>query len=568
LLIFDCRDSNLTAFDRINPFSVEHPFMRRDGILLGGTLALLFSANGVLVLFFGLIGVAGNSLVTGGFLVASELIILLLSFRRSLVLSPVDYLFGAFLVCIAMSSALNGRSAGARDWALLAVSLFAYPACRLFPLAKFRTGFVWVSAAIVMVGAIVTAMALISQWDDVRNKPFVLGHDGAAVYFLGTLGFLVCALSTAKLTLRRSLVISVLLFLPAAIFAAAMVRFTFIAIMGGLCLAGIFSPVGRRRYIALIAVAITTGVFAGMFARMDASRVLINYAIQGIAAGRTDASRSASPPPAGMVVELTVFHKYQPGGFDYNVAMPELEKYADIIGQGLRSPFVVYEDDRPLGPAHSRSADIHNLGHGRFSHWTAVGFIISSSDGTNPATNGRKYWVVLPDDHGPLLAPATAANAGPTNAKAAEAAEVMALGCRFTDEFNSIEVRKTLWRDAMRLVPSAGPFGFGLAKFMDLSCIKDMEVHNSVLQATVEFGWFAGLFLVLLIGAAGYRLLAISRIDADARFVLCALAQAAITSLAHGSIAGDLLLFAVIGLAAAACETDTTRSRNHLLLAH
>jgi hypothetical protein len=152
-----------------------------------------------------------------------------------------------------------------------------------------------------LVGAIVTAIALISQWYDVLNKPFVLGHDGAAIHFLGTLGFLVFALSTTRLTLRRSLLISVLLFLPAAIFAAAMVRFTFIAIMGGLCVAGILGAAGQRRYIAMIAAALLTGVFAGMLARMDASKVLIDYAIQGIAVGRTDVIKPSSPPPAGMV---------------------------------------------------------------------------------------------------------------------------------------------------------------------------------------------------------------------------------------------------------------------------
>jgi hypothetical protein len=395
-----------------------------------------------------------------------------------------------------------------------------------------------------------------------------LGHDGAAIHFLGTLGFLVFALSTTRLTLRRSLLISVLLFLPAAIFAAAMVRFTFIAIMGGLCVAGILGAAGQRRYIAMIAAALLTGVFAGMLARMDASKVLIDYAIQGIAVGRTDVIKPSSTPPAGMVAELRVFHKFQVGGFDYNVEMPALEKYADYTFHGLRSPFVIYEDDRPLGPAHSRSADIHELGHGRFSHWTGIGFIISSSDGTNPATNGRNYWVVLPEGHGPLPEPTAGTEPGPTNAKSAPPAVTIPLGCGFTDEFNSIAVRKTLWRDAMRLIPSAGPFGFGLARFMDLSCIKETEVHNSILQATVEFGWFGGLFLFLLIGAAGYRLLSISRIDADARFVLCSLAQVVITSMAHGRIGGDLLLFALIGLAAATCEMDTMRGRNNVALAN
>jgi hypothetical protein len=125
--------------------------MRGNGVLLGGTLALLFSANAVLVLFYGLIGVSGNSLVTGGFLV----------------LVPADYLFGAFLICVAMSFAVNGRTADVKEWGLVAVSLFAYPVCRLVPVRKFRTGFVWVSAAVVLAGAIVTAIALISQWYDV-----------------------------------------------------------------------------------------------------------------------------------------------------------------------------------------------------------------------------------------------------------------------------------------------------------------------------------------------------------------------------------------------------------------
>ena len=61
-----------------------------------------------------------------------------------------------------------------------------------------------------------------------------------------------------------------------------------------------------------------------------------------------------------------------------------------------RSPVMIYEEGRPLGPAHSNFADISKLGHGRFAHWTDQGLIFSTSDGTDPNRNGRRYWAVVP----------------------------------------------------------------------------------------------------------------------------------------------------------------------------
>ena len=60
------------------------------------------------------------------------------------------------------------------------------------------------------------------------------------------------------------------------------------------------------------------------------------------------------------------------------------------------SPVMIYEDGKPLGPAHSNFADISKLGHGRFSYWTGQGFIFSTSDGSDPNSNGRRYWAVVP----------------------------------------------------------------------------------------------------------------------------------------------------------------------------
>ena len=62
-----------------------------------------------------------------------------------------------------------------------------------------------------------------------------------------------------------------------------------------------------------------------------------------------------------------------------------------------RSPFVIYEDHRPLGPAHSTFADISKIGRGHFAHWTVPGLVFSTSDGSDPNNNGRHYWAVIKD---------------------------------------------------------------------------------------------------------------------------------------------------------------------------
>lgn len=102
--------------------------------------------------------------------------------------------------------------------------------------------------------------------------------------------------------------------------------------------------------------------------------------------------------PAGAVFDLKrPFLRFSANnGFSFYALAPTLDSLADSDDDIKRSPFVIYENDRPLGPAHSRHPDIAELGYGRFSHWTKVGFIFSSSDRTNPASNGRQYWVVLP----------------------------------------------------------------------------------------------------------------------------------------------------------------------------
>jgi len=54
------------------------------------------------------------------------------------------------------------------------------------------------------------------------------------------------------------------------------------------------------------------------------------------------------------------------------------------------SDLALYEDGRPLGPPHALHADIRTSGRGRYSHWRGS-IVFSSSDGSDPRTNGRHY---------------------------------------------------------------------------------------------------------------------------------------------------------------------------------
>lgn len=74
---------------------------------------------------------------------------------------------------------------------------------------------------------------------------------------------------------------------------------------------------------------------------------------------------------------------------------------ADTADNNLRSDIELYEDDKLIGPAYSVHADVGRLGRGRFSHWryNYPMFLLSSSDNTDPKTNGRNYWAAKPAAH-------------------------------------------------------------------------------------------------------------------------------------------------------------------------
>jgi hypothetical protein len=72
---------------------------------------------------------------------------------------------------------------------------------------------------------------------------------------------------------------------------------------------------------------------------------------------------------------------------------------ADSADNDERSPIEIYENETRIGPPHNVHAYIAKIGLGRYSHWRSNGaiFIFSSSDNSDPQTNGRTYWAVKPD---------------------------------------------------------------------------------------------------------------------------------------------------------------------------
>ncbi|WP_298332950.1 transglutaminase-like domain-containing protein [Asticcacaulis sp.] len=63
---------------------------------------------------------------------------------------------------------------------------------------------------------------------------------------------------------------------------------------------------------------------------------------------------------------------------------------SDDIKATKRSGLLLLEDGFPLGPPHSGHQDIRENGGGQYSHWKGY-LLFSSSDGSDPRTNGRRY---------------------------------------------------------------------------------------------------------------------------------------------------------------------------------
>jgi len=64
--------------------------------------------------------------------------------------------------------------------------------------------------------------------------------------------------------------------------------------------------------------------------------------------------------------------------------------WAAVSDSEGRSRLRLWENDRPLGPAHCSHDAVRRDGGGRFSHW-ATWIYFSASDNSDPRVNGRTY---------------------------------------------------------------------------------------------------------------------------------------------------------------------------------
>lgn len=108
---------------------------------------------------------------------------------------------------------------------------------------------------------------------------------------------------------------------------------------------------------------------------------------------------SVERPDPALSADLTgPFERYDSSGFAFKGADTDetIKHFSDNVSDPYRSPLALYENNLLLGPSHSRHRDIVEKGRGRFSHWEKIGFIFSTSDNSDPNTNGRKYRVAIP----------------------------------------------------------------------------------------------------------------------------------------------------------------------------
>jgi O-antigen ligase len=406
---------------------------RARNALFGPVLAAFFSSHSILVLLFGVAGTHGNSIFTGLFFFALTGLVWFLTFRQAFYLSTLDFLFAGLVAAVLGSVVANGLTAQPKEYALLILSLSAYPACRFIragDLVDGRHGFVILQSMLVAVGVAVTVTALIGQWNDPHGKPLVFGFDGAATYFLQSLAFLVFAiLMLGKLTIIRSFVLSCILVIPLAVFAASMVRFMFVALAATLVTAAFLSEPWRRANVLIVIAAIALSVAGGFASR---SLLVTQYSIYA------GGGEQAAPSKAGVS--------------------------AAASGPSRRVP----------GCSSDASVNLDN----------------------------------------------------------------------------SIAIRKVLLRQAVSMLPDAGLFGIGLDGFMKRTCVAGHQIHNSFLQAAVEFGWLGGvLFAALVIGGL-LAILREARRDDASRFLLCCLVFVVLLCAVHGRFSGEALVFALVGAVA------------------
>jgi hypothetical protein len=141
----------------------------------------------------------------------------------------------------------------------------------------------------------------------------------------------------------------------------------------------------RRLLLRLLIYAFV--VIASFFVSLD----LLEYFDASMG---TNCAAGASCCPNGQAIDLSP-PLSQLEGYAYKVSIPQLSDVGDTAESATRSPTVVCEGDHRMGPGHTPFLEIIQKGAGRFIHYNDI-VVFSSSDNTDPNSNGRRYKIVIP----------------------------------------------------------------------------------------------------------------------------------------------------------------------------
>ena len=106
----------------------------------------------------------------------------------------------------------------------------------------------------------------------------------------------------------------------------------------------------------------------------------------------------AGPVRAGEAVLEPPFDR--DAGFCFIIPAPEFAGQGDSASDPTASGAALLEDGKPLAMAHAPHGDIRDKGEGRYSHWGGY-LYFSTSDNSDPNTNGRVYSLAGPDGEMP-----------------------------------------------------------------------------------------------------------------------------------------------------------------------
>ncbi len=84
------------------------------------------------------------------------------------------------------------------------------------------------------------------------------------------------------------------------------------------------------------------------------------------------------------------------GGVSWMFEVQNLANRASTYAEPYKSSLILCEDNKTLGPGNALHSEISNKGMGLYSHWMTY-LLFSTSDNSDPNTNGRRYEVLLPE---------------------------------------------------------------------------------------------------------------------------------------------------------------------------